>query len=103
VDLTCRRRDAIDLLVIWLDRVEIAADRYHAIPSAVGFKVVRIGILDRVGHHKRAKVGDLGPGAVIVKAYHFIGDGRYPMRAASSGKHGIKGVSDEGNIGYATN
>src|SRR5260370_38810166 len=58
---------------------------------------------DRMSHQKRAEVGDLGPTAVIVKAYHFIGDGRHTVRAASSGEHGIKGVSDEGDICDATN
>jgi len=54
-------------------------------------------------HEEPAKVGDKTPTAVGMNAYHAIRDIRHAMRAASSGEHGVKLVSDERDIGNATN
>ena len=58
---TCRRGDAVDLLMIWLDGEQITADRDHAVPGSVGFKIVRIGVSDRMIHEEPAKVGHQTP------------------------------------------
>src|SRR5438874_9450040 len=50
-------------------------------------------------HDESAEVGDKNPTAIGINAYHAIGDIRHAMRAASSGEHGIKRVSDEGDVG----
>src|SRR6266550_2479257 len=99
-NLTCRRRDAVDLLMIWLDGEEIIADRDHTVPGSVGFKIGRIGISDRMIHEEPAKVGAKTPTAVGKNAYHAIRDVRHTMRAASSAEHGIKLVSDERDISH---
>ena len=52
-------------------------------------------------HDESAEVGDKNPTAIGINAYHAIGDIRHAMRAASSGEHGIKRVSDESDIGDA--
>jgi hypothetical protein len=46
-----------------------------------------------------AKIGDKTPTTAGKNAYHAVRDARHTMRAASSGEHGIKPVSDESDIG----
>ena len=52
-------------------------------------------------HEELAKVGDKTPTAIGINADHAIRDVRHTMRAASSGEHGVKLVSDESYIGDA--
>src|SRR4029077_7708985 len=66
------RRDLIQLAVVWFNSVEITADRYHAVPGPIGFKIVRVGMGDRKSHHKRAQVSNQFRGAVCVYAEHAI-------------------------------
>ena len=44
--------------MVWLDCVEIIADRDHAVPGSVGFKIVGVFMRGRMGLDKRAQVGD---------------------------------------------
>jgi hypothetical protein len=52
-------------------------------------------------HEEPAEVGDKTPSAVGMNTYYCVRDIRHAMRAASSGEHGIKLVSDESDIGHA--
>src|SRR5438067_8149606 len=54
-------------------------------------------------HEELAKVGDKTPTAICINADHAVGQVWHTMRAASSGEHGVKLVSDESDIGHATN
>src|SRR5262249_44428783 len=48
------RCDLIQLGVVWFNGIAVAGDRDHAVPSSIRFKITRVGMGDRKGHHKRA-------------------------------------------------
>ena len=57
-------RNPVDFAMIWFDGVKRCSDCNHAVPSAVGLEVVRLGVRDRVGHLEGAEVGDEDRAAV---------------------------------------
>ena len=67
------RCDLIQLAVVWFNGVKITANCYHAVPSSIGFKIVRLGMGDRKSHHKRAQVSNQFSSAVCINAEHAIG------------------------------
>src|SRR5262249_12824619 len=58
--------DHVDLAMVWLDRVELPADRRHAIPGAVRLEVGRLRVCDRVRWEEGAQVCDVSGAAVGV-------------------------------------
>ena len=94
-------RDGIKFPVIRLDRVENPIDRDHAVPRAIGFEVVGLGIGDRVGLLERRQIGHHGRGAIPVHPKHPVVRADKAMGAARPGQNRVQRVAHEGHVGNA--
>ncbi len=68
-------RDAVYFLVIGFGNVQHAVSCDHAVPVAVGLKVVHVGVRNGMSVDKLAQVGNERPGALI--AVHPVKSVRY--------------------------
>src|ERR1700722_20735279 len=94
----CGWRDSIDLLVIWLGRVEFAVHHYHAVPGPVGFPIAqrRPGICNRVGHLKCGEICNITKGLMIdIYQDNSVGMIRISMRAPATRKECVKVIANK--------
>ena len=82
--------DAVDLTMVGLDRIELAAHCDHRVPGAVGLEVRGIRVRDRVRLDEGAEVRDLGRCAVVVDADDPVIGVDVAVRAAGAGEQRVQ-------------
>ena len=99
------RRDFVQFAMIGLDGVEIAPQRDHAVPCAVGFKIAgdRIGgVGHRMSPQKSPEIGNSGRSVIRVYADDRVGNAGHAVRASSARVNGVQGVSNERDVSNPT-
>ena len=94
--VTCR-----PVTTVGFDREQRVADRDHAVPGAIGFEVVRFGVLHRVRLLVFAEVGDESRNAARLDAHDCIVAAVHAMRTAGAGENRIQRIADERDVGHA--
>jgi hypothetical protein len=85
--------------MIRFDREPGSIDLDHAVPSAIGLKIPRIGIVDRVVFLELGEIGHHRSAAIRIHAQHSVIGSSQTVRASGCRQERVQRVADEGDVG----